>query len=311
MPQPLTVEPALSEELVPALRLVFRHLAESDRTARVANALTLICRDELDPRGILVARRKDKLLGAVVCLRLPGAGGLVWPPQVAPGISTPDVADGLVRAACVWLRDGGAKVAQAILRPEETILAEPLERNGFRHVTGLWYMRHQLQANREDRPEIDSAIPRGLSFQTYPHCDPEVFRQTLMRTYQATLDCPELNGLRSVDEIIGGHQGQGSHDPGLWWLVLSKSRPIGVLLLTNMPEWEALDISYLGVVPEARGRGLGRILAARALVEAKARHVQQVTLAVDRRNLPAWNMYRDLGFEPHEEREVYLRIELH
>jgi ribosomal protein S18 acetylase RimI-like enzyme len=301
MPHSLIVEPALPEELVPALRLVFQHLSEAERVGRVAHALTLICQNELDPRGILVARRTSKLVGAMVCLRLAGAGGLVWPPQSLRDGSSRETADLLVRAACAWLHEGGAKAAQAIIQPEETILAEPLERNGFQHITGLWYMRHPLE------PTVGSSA-KGTTFNSYPQCDQQAFRQTLMRTYQGTLDCPELNGLRTADEIIEGHQAQGQHDPTLWWLIVQKKRPVGVLLLTHMPAWEALDISYLGVVPEARGRGLGRILAARALEEARARQVRQVTLAVDRRNLPAWNMYRQLDFEPHEEREVYLRI---
>jgi ribosomal protein S18 acetylase RimI-like enzyme len=310
MPRSPIVEPALPEEVVEALRLVFQHLPEPDRVARVGNTLTLICQNELDPRGILVARRRSQLLGAVVCLPLAGAGGLVWPPQVRAEVADPELAVSLVRSACAWLREQGAKIAQAILRPEERFLAEPMLRTGFVHITGLWYMRRRVSGiSGRDLRKLSGSSAKSLTFHDYARCDREVFRQTLMGTYQRTLDCPELNGLRSVEEIIAGHQGQGKHDPQLWWLVREKSRPVGVLLLSHMPGWDALDISYLGVRPEARGRGLGRVLAARALHEAKSRQVHQVTLAVDRRNLPALAMYRQLGFEPHEDREVYLRIE--
>jgi ribosomal protein S18 acetylase RimI-like enzyme len=34
----------------------------------------------------------------------------------------------------------------------------------------------------------------------------------------------------------------------------------------------------------------------------------QVTLSVDVRNRPAWGLYRSLGFEPFELREVYLIV---
>jgi ribosomal protein S18 acetylase RimI-like enzyme len=310
MPRSPIVEPALPEEVVEALRLVFQHLPEPDRVARVGNTLTLICQNELDPRGVLVARRRSQLLGAVVCQPLAGAGGLVWPPQVRTGAADPDLAVSLVQSACAWLREQGARIAQAILRPEEITLAEPLLRNGFRHITGLWYMRRPVSdTSARDLRKLGGSSAKSVTFHDYTRCDREIFRQTLMRTYQGTLDCPELNGLRSAEEIIAGHRDQGKHDPQLWWLVREKSLPVGVLLLGHMPEWDALDISYLGVRPEARGHGLGRVLAARALQEAKSRRVHQVTLAVDRRNLPAWAMYRQLGFEPHEEREVYLRIE--
>jgi ribosomal protein S18 acetylase RimI-like enzyme len=309
MPQPLTVEPALPEELVPALRLVFQYLPEKDRVARVTNALTLICQNELNPQGIILARRKSQLVGAVVCVRLAGASGLVWPPQAVSGSPRRQVEDDLLKAACTWLRQGGAKLAQAILRPDETPLAEPLERNGFLHVTTLGYLRHDLKGiSGLTSSALRPPNGKGVSFVGYTHCDRGLFQQTLMGTYEGTLDCPELNGLRSVDEIMTGHRDQGKHDPDLWWLALQGRHTVGVLLLTNMPEWDALDISYLGVLPEARGHGLGRVLAAKTLCEARARQVKQVTLAVDCRNLPAWNMYQGLGFEPHDEREVYLQI---
>ena len=42
-------------------------------------------RRELDPEGLFVLRGRGGLVGAVLCLALPGAAGLVWPPQCVPG----------------------------------------------------------------------------------------------------------------------------------------------------------------------------------------------------------------------------------
>jgi ribosomal protein S18 acetylase RimI-like enzyme len=46
----------------------------------------------------------------------------------------------------------------------------------------------------------------------------------------------------------------------------------------------------------------------KALREARAARVARLTLAVDARNRPAWNLYQKLGFEPYDQREVYLAI---
>jgi ribosomal protein S18 acetylase RimI-like enzyme len=306
MPQTFSAEPARPEERAAALRLVFQHLAPEDRVARVANALTLIVQGDLDPQGITVVRRGADLLGAMVSMRLAGAGGLVWPPQVKKGVPTSPVEDALVRQACLWLRQGGTKVAQALLPAEEAPLADPLLRHGFRHVTRLWYMRHGLGGPRaEPAPPTDGL---GLHFQDYPHCDPLLFQDTLLRTYLGTLDCPELNGVREVEEILEGHRHQGKYDPQRWQLLFRGEAPVGILLLAEMPDWAALDISFLGVVPEARGAGLGRVLTAHALAEGRRAGVSHVTLAVDCRNLPAWKLYREHGFVPHERREVYLAL---
>jgi len=78
-------------------------------------------------------------------------------------------------------------------------------------------------------------------------------------------------------------------------------------VLATMPEPEAWDIAYLGVVPEARRRGVGGELVRKVLFEAKIAEVPVVTLAVDERNDPARELYRAAGFEQYDERDVYLR----
>src|SRR5205823_11076464 len=109
-----------------------------------------------------------------------------------------------------------------------------------------------------------------LRYQTYETGDHVLFELTLLETYQGTLDCPEVNGVRTIAQIIEGHASQGAHDPGRWWLALAGDRPVGVLLLTELLEWNAWDLSYVGVVPEARRRGVGRELVCKALFEARA-----------------------------------------
>ena len=136
--------------------------------------------------------------------------------------------------------------------------------------------------------------------QTYLAADSRLFRETLLRTYEQTFDCPEVNGVRTIDEIIAGHQAQGKHDPQRWWLAFEAGQPVGTLLLTELPESREWDLSYVGIVPEARRRGLGRQLVCRALREAWAGKASQLTLSVDVRNQPARKLYRALGFESYE-----------
>ena len=152
------------------------------------------------------------------------------------------------------------------------------------------------------------AAAAELTHQTYLSCHRELFHQTLMRSYEQTRDCPEVNGVRTLDEIIEGHRAQGCYDPTRWWLALQAGEPVGVLLMAEVSEWQGWDLSYVGVVPEARGRGIGREITCKALRDARAAGTTQLTLAVDTRNCPAWNLYLDLGFEAFDRREVYLAI---
>ena len=137
---------------------------------------------------------------------------------------------------------------------------------------------------------------------------PRLFRETLMHSYEGTADCPEITGVRTGDEIIDGHRAQGKHDPARWWLALAAGQPVGVLLLCEVPEWAAWDVSYVGVVPWARRRGFGREMMLKALADAHRDGVARLTLSVDARNRAAWQLYTDLGFVACERREVFLAI---
>jgi ribosomal protein S18 acetylase RimI-like enzyme len=297
----LTIESARPSEHAEAFRLAFQHLSQRDQTARVATALELVRKKEIEPAGILVARLAGRLVGSLICMTTPGAGGLLWPPQVLPGsLDRTDVEDRLIQQATLWLRGRGAKLAQAMLVPDEIHLAGAFPRNGFPRITTLSYLRRDLE---EAVPEAG----QSLTYQLHA-AEPALFEKTLLRTYEQTLDCPELSGAREIAEIIEGHRAQGVHDPGLWWLALADGQPVGVLLVCQMPEWNSWDVSYVGVVAEARRRGFGTRILAKAMREAKHSLVPQLTLSVDQRNRAALKLYENLGFEPFDQREVYLAV---
>jgi mycothiol synthase len=287
------------EEWSVAFELALGHLSEDIRPRRVLNALALVAGGDIDPEGILVARDATGLRGVQICVRLPGASGLFWLPKTRP--SDAALEDQLVQCALDWLGGRGAKLAQAILSPLDSCHAGPLLRTGFRLVTRLSYLEHLL----ETIPPPETSL---LHYSTYAGDNRDVFHATLARTYEATLDCPELNGVRAIEEIIAGHKGQGNHRPDRWWLAFERERPIAVAMVAEVPDLGAWDLAYLGVVPEARGRGVGRELASHALRAAQAAGAPKMILAVDERNWPASQLYRQLGFVSVDIREVYLQI---
>jgi mycothiol synthase len=303
MPLGLMVAVAHPDEWAPAFHLMFQHLEPRERETRVATAVRLLNQRDLDPAGVLVVRQAARIRGAMVCLPVPGASGLVWPPQAAEDTDRQEIEDRLLRHASVWLRQRGAKLAQALLALDEIHLGASLERNGLQHIGSLSYLRHDLVL------PVGAATPAlQLRYEPYSTGDQQLFHQTLLHTYEGTQDCPEVNGVRDLEEVLEGHRAQGVHRPERWWLAREGDGPVGVLLLTEMPEWQALDLSYLGVVPEARRRGMGWALTRKAIHETQAAGAAQLTLAVDARNLPARNLYRRLGFEAYDQREVYLAV---
>jgi ribosomal protein S18 acetylase RimI-like enzyme len=295
-------EIARPEDREAALRLIFEHLPADEREKRVANALHMIEVGTLAADGLFIVRGHQPVGGAMLGLPIPGAGALVWPPQSTVGMSRRSVEDALVQAASNWLKQRGAKLCQALLTKEDSPLAEPLVRNGYRPITSLVYMR------RAAGPLPSASGHPALSYREFDAAGSVLFGNTLMRTYEGTLDCPEVNGVRTITEILEGHKADAGPCGEHWWLALEGDQPIGVLLLSESAEWESWEVAYVGVVPEARRRGFGRELMTKAIVESNAAEAAQLTLCVDARNVPALRLYYEFAFERYAERDVYLAV---
>lgn len=309
LPRPImdvVVDCVRDDELSLALRVVYQHLPPPHAEAQVVRGLRLVERGELPREGILVARGDGLILGAIVLAPLAGRSAVVWPPQVRPLANRWALEDELLQRGLFWLRQRGTRLIQALLPPAEAHLAAPLLRHGFRRLTRLLTLTHPLYAfTPADQPPFREP---GLEFCPYDEKAPGLFHATLEQTYEQTLDCPELNGVRSIEEVIAGHRAQGEYDPARWLLVLEKEQAVGVLLLTAFSDWHEWDLSYLGLVPAARGRGLGRALVREAVRRARLAGTGQLTVAVDARNERALRIYTHLGFTLLDEREVFWRI---
>ena len=297
-----TPQPVQPHEYEEALGLLFQFVpSEQDRHDRMRNAFELFRQQELDPEGFFLLREGDIVAGVLLCTTSPGSAGILWPPQSFADEHQEQREDVLLQHATRWLRTQGMKVIQVLLAPEEQHLAAPLERNGFPRLTQLVYMQRPLRRSRVARPS------GSLQYTTYDR-DPETFHSILLASYEQTLDCPELNDVRPLEDILAGHRAQGVFDPKRWWLVSHRDEPVGVVMLAHLPESASWDLAYIGLTPDQRRQGFGREILRRILVEAQRTDVHFVTLAVDVRNEPARRLYLSHGFEETEVREVYLRI---
>jgi len=81
-----------------------------------------------------------------------------------------------------------------------------------------------------------------------------------------------------------------------------------VLLLADHPSARHWELVYMGLVPEARGRGWGRQITQHAQLMARRAGVDRIVLAVDAANSPALEMYRAAGFEKWDRRHVLVRF---
>ncbi len=87
---------------------------------------------------------------------------------------------------------------------------------------------------------------------------------------------------------------QDSVDLGLSRVVFSGDQPVGAALIARRG-W-ASRLAAMALIPEARGRGVGRALVRHLLGEAAARGERAMTLEVIEQNTPAVRLYEACGF---------------
>jgi ribosomal protein S18 acetylase RimI-like enzyme len=85
-------------------------------------------------------------------------------------------------------------------------------------------------------------------------------------------------------------------DPFSSYVYLQETRPVAVVLVARRG-WTS-RIAAMAVAPEARGRGLGKLIMHDAIDEAVERGDRSVLLEVFEHNTPAMKLYEGLGFRP-------------
>lgn len=292
------------EDRAEALAVLYHRLSAATRANMIVELLRQEALGQLDLSGLWIACRKRRIVGAMLTQVLAGRAIAIWPPVIARSWGAASLASSMVREALRVSEARGIRLAQALVEdnpPKQTSL--DLTRGGLAYVTDLIYLGRPTLEMLPVSPRVPT-----LEWQGYAPDRHEQFARMLERSYEGSLDMPELVGLRTLDDVMQGHLARGSFDPERWRLgrLAGQSEPVAVLLLLAGSEstWE---VSYLGLAPEARGKGLGRRVLAHAL-ELTRPHAHRLELAVDVRNLPADRLYQRCGFHAFERRRVHLAV---
>jgi ribosomal protein S18 acetylase RimI-like enzyme len=236
--------------------------------------------------------------GLVVALRLKGRTVLMLPAPLGLNSPQPDETAAALRACLAALEGMDFVYAQTIIPPEQVALGGVIESTGFTRLTELMYLERDARFPWLDAPPAET---EWVEYSEQTHAR---FCECITRTYEGTQDCPELVGLRTIEDTIASHKAAGPFNPALWNLLLTKSEPAGVLLCANHAR--TFEIVYTGLIPERRGLGLGQMLMRRAVAQARWHGIRNLTVAVDERNRPAIRLYEKNHFEPIARRVVHL-----
>jgi mycothiol synthase len=249
-----------------------------------------------------------------VCLAVPGSGKTAAMVLSGPGTDAQGHAERVTAlgAACADLarpeRVGGRviRLAQALPEPDEPWAVKAFLESGFTKVGDLIYMRRPTAEPLAAEPVC---WPPGVLVRqvTSLEADRGLIIEALDRSYKDTLDCPELCGLRETADVLESHRATGAFDPKLWWLAILDGRPHGCILFARAPEQRSIELVYLGLSPELRGRGVGAMLLRQSLAQVAAFEADHVACAVDDRNEPALRLYRRFGFREFGRRVALVR----
>jgi ribosomal protein S18 acetylase RimI-like enzyme len=296
------VVPASAPLREAALRLLFSPLAAGQREGQLSETLAAVERRELSLDNLVVALDGEQVLGTVLAVVRPGGAVFLWPPVVRAGNAADEVSSAMLKTVADRVDAQGAMFTQCLLEPDDARGRATLERGGFPYATDLLLLSRSLAAEEPARP------PLALSVECYSHRAHAAFARIIERSYEGTLDCPALARLRGGEDSLEAHRATGQFVPNAWRLYRLGSADIGVLLLAEHRDRDLWEVAYLGVVPEARGRGMGRAILHDGLAMARDSGHSAIEIAADAGNAPALALYRGLGFSEIRRFAVHLRV---
>jgi len=280
--------------------LAFNHLSAEDRDERTGALVRDLESNETLLDGLLEARRGGRLVGGILSEIQPGKTAVVWPPRLAP--DEPTTTSGQLLAVSLEFLRRRVCVAYTLLEAGMEDDAPVLRAAGFEPLADLLY----LVSTEEGFPHSRPASP--LEFEAYSAANHDRMARVVEATYDGTCDCPRLNGVRQIDDILMGYRATGTFAPDRWLLVRHQGEDIGCLLLADHPEQENWELVYMGLALGARGNGWGKEITRHAQWLTRQAGRARLLLAVDQKNDPAIRMYGTQGFQAWDRRSVYLRV---
>ncbi|MEO0966061.1 MAG: GNAT family N-acetyltransferase [Planctomycetota bacterium] len=202
------------------------------------------------------------------------------------------------------------RLVQALLEPSQSAERRVVAEAGMAELAVLAYLSRTIEtADRGSAAARAALTGQGLRLESWAASRAGAFANAVERSYEQTLDCPALRGVRPIEDVMAGHRAAGRFDPAKWVLATeADGSPAGVMLLSELPTESAGELVYLGIPTAWRRRGIaGRLLRLGVAMLAEA-GLSRLLLAVDQSNAPALGLYRREGFVPTGRRHAWMRV---
>lgn len=289
---PLGIRQASAEEVPQAVRLILDPAEGPAGEQQIRDFVELAHSASGPAGGLWLCEKRGQVVSGVLPVVSPGKTMLLFVPQRATDSAFESMTRMAIEACCRRAASAGIVLAQTLVEPGEEPIESLFGACSFVRLAELIYLQTPAPKTVA-RP----ALGAGLRWVSYSDQTHDLFGHTILSVYSDSLDCPALNGMRKIEDVLAGHKSTGLFSSDRWLLLCEGPTPLAVLLLNGVPRGNAMEIVYLGIVPWARRRGLGKLLMRQAMALCAEARVDRLTLAVDSDNAPALRLYWGHGMQ--------------
>ena len=204
---------------------------------------------------------------------------------------------------------GVRRVESQLLLHETGTVAQPFLQERFRQYPRL-FMAQPVSPAATGPAAVSSlaeiaeiVVPADIEVRRWAEQDYQPAAGVITASYQDHVDaeindqyCTNAGSLRFLNNIVR-FPGCGVFDNGASFVALHRATRtmIGIILCSRVRE-DIGHVTQVCVVPDQRGRGLGKLLLGMTFAELQRRHFSSLTLTVTEANSHAVELYHHLGY---------------
>jgi ribosomal protein S18 acetylase RimI-like enzyme len=277
---------------VPALQMILGADGKLADESQAGEFLRFTASRGVPLSDLWLGEADGRLLWATLPIVSPGRTMLLLGASARWAKSRPDAVSMVIESVCRDFAQRDVQLAQVLIDPADQPTIDAYVAGGFARMAELLYLQRHIR-----RAHAPPPLPAPFAVHPYSDEAHAAFAAAIAVSYEDSLDCPPLNGVRSVEDIIAGHKSAGEFDPNDWFVVTHGDQAVAVLLLSRTIHGEGMELVYLGLSPQVRGFGIGDHLVRMAFARVLERKLSRLTLAVDSQNAPALRLYHRHGMQ--------------
>jgi GNAT superfamily N-acetyltransferase len=298
--------PVDSNELREVVELLFSELSPNEVAAKCSALVARFESKTIDPETIFTMRNHNELLGALFATMSPDGSLILFPAAASPRAASQEaILRKLYSAFDSWFFASRTKGAVMVVEQSQPVDPIFLYSVGFEYISKLVYM-----SIIRSMYQLDENVTQ-LKFVPMKPNELKQMIDIVDLTYQNTLDFPKMLGISTAEDIVMNYTNVSVFRSELWFFIYNNTthgdKPIGSLILTTFPEAGEMELTYMGLIEEARGYGYGAEIIRYAESIAEREQSAILLASADQQNQPAIRSYMNAGLDVYDRKSLFLK----